>query len=93
MTQRKNIFLIFKEAINNAAKYANATRVEVELNYQNKQFRLFIKDNGIGFDSQTVKRGNGLKNMEKRAAEINGELITDSTLGKGTCLTLTCKLT
>lgn len=93
MTQRKNIFLIFKEAINNAAKYAGATRVEVVLKYQNKQFRMYIKDNGVGFDSQTVKRGNGLKNMEKRAAEINGELLTDTAVGQGTCLTLTCKLT
>jgi two-component system, NarL family, sensor histidine kinase UhpB len=78
MYQRKNIYLIFKESLNNCAKYSKATRVEVSLDFNNENITLKISDNGIGFDEKAVKRGNGLNNIKKRAAEIGGQLVIES---------------
>src|SRR4051794_12412226 len=50
MEQRRDIFLIFKEAINNIAKYANATEADIKVTYKAPQLLLIIKDNGKGFD-------------------------------------------
>lgn len=82
--QRKNLFLIFKEAINNVAKYSGATRVEILLNQQSNSLLLKIKDNGRGFDEQKVKAGNGLRNQRERATEINAKLTVKSTEDQST---------
>jgi two-component system, NarL family, sensor histidine kinase UhpB len=82
--QRKNLFLIFKETINNAAKYSQASEVEINLQQQDHTLIMFIKDNGQGFDEQKVKAGNGLRNLHERAKEINATLILKSAVGKGT---------
>ena len=47
-----------------------------------------LNDNGKGFDMNTIKRGNGLNNLEKRAIEINGQIDIKSVLGKGTNINL-----
>jgi two-component system, NarL family, sensor histidine kinase UhpB len=82
--QRKNLFLIFKETINNAAKYSQANTVEINLHQQDHTLIMFIKDNGQGFDEQTTKTGNGLRNMRERAKEINGTISLKSGVGEGT---------
>jgi two-component system, NarL family, sensor histidine kinase UhpB len=82
--QRKNLFLIFKETINNATKYSNASRIEINLQQQDHYLVLLIKDNGQGFDEQTTKTGNGLRNMRERAKEINGTISLKSGVGEGT---------
>lgn len=87
--QRKNIFLIFKEAINNAAKYSGANRVEIGLQQRGSVLEMAVSDNGQGFDEHTVKAGNGLRNMRERAKEINGTLALRSVVGKGTEIVLT----
>jgi two-component system, NarL family, sensor histidine kinase UhpB len=87
--QRKNLFLIFKESINNTAKYSEASRVEVSLYQSNHKLKMSIKDNGRGFDEQTIKAGNGLRNLRERAKEINATLHVQSAIGKGTEVELT----
>lgn len=87
--QRKNIFLIFKEAINNAAKYSGANRVEIGLQQRGSVLEMAVSDNGQGFDEDTAKAGNGLRNMRERAKEINGTLELRSVVGKGTEIVLT----
>jgi signal transduction histidine kinase len=82
--QRKNLFLIFKETVNNAAKYSQASKIEINLLRQNHSLVMSIKDNGQGFDEQTIKAGNGLRNLRERAKEINGTLELRSAIGKGT---------
>jgi two-component system, NarL family, sensor histidine kinase UhpB len=82
--QRKNLFLIFKETINNATKYSSASRIEINLQQQDHTLVLRIKDNGQGFDEQKVKTGNGLRNLRERAKEINATLILKSAVGNGT---------
>ena len=86
--QRKDFYLIFKEAINNTAKYSGATQVWVKLSKSAQKITLEIKDNGKGFDFATVKNGNGLKNMVSRAERMNGKLHIDSAVEKGTVVRL-----
>jgi signal transduction histidine kinase len=92
METRRGIFLIFKEAINNILKYAQATEVSISMQVQKKWFVITIADNGIGFDPNkqvAAHRGNGLKNMHKRAEGMNGgKLNIETALGKGTTLLL-----
>lgn len=88
MEQRKNFYLIFKEAINNAVKYSGTEKADVIVTTQNKQVTLQVKDYGKGFDPETTGRGNGLDNMKNRAAELNGKLDISSEIGKGTTVQL-----
>jgi two-component system sensor histidine kinase UhpB len=86
--QRKNIFLIFKETLNNAAKYSKGSRVEIGIYSQTEWLTLTMEDDGQGFDPKKVTEGNGLRNLRKRAEEISGTLTLISTLDKGTKLRL-----
>lgn len=83
MEARRDFFLIFKEALNNAAKYSKATEVTVNVTLQNKALCFTIKDNGTGFDVPRAD-GNGLGNMQKRADGMNGKLRIKSAKGEGT---------
>lgn len=80
MTQRKNIFLIYKEAIHNIVKYAAASEVSILLSKHHSKVQLLIRDNGKGFDGNVdiAYNGNGIRNMNERAKEINGQLTVDS---------------
>jgi len=86
---RKNVLLFFKEAINNIAKYSNATNVAVTLTEFDNQLVLTIVDNGIGFNMETVQEGNGFTSLRARSKAINGKLEFHSTPNKGTSLKLT----
>ena len=88
MQTRRNVYLIFKEAMNNAAKYAECSTVHVGINYEMDKVKMVIKDNGKGFDSSATRPGNGLKNMQQRAAQMKGQLTIQSTKGNGTVVTL-----
>ncbi len=92
METRRGIFLIFKEAVNNIIKYAQCTEVSISMEVQKKCFIVTIADNGIGFDPArqvAAHRGNGLKNMHKRAEGMHGGALDIKTAaGKGTTLVL-----
>ena len=85
---RTDLFMIFKEAINNLAKYSNATKACIELHKTNNHFILEIKDNGIGFNAKHVSAGNGLRNMHARAKNLNGTLTILSENNQGTKIIL-----
>jgi signal transduction histidine kinase len=68
---RENLYLIYKEAINNIAKHSNADMVEVKLINRKNSFLMMIKDNGKGLTKDSNK-GNGLKNIKMRAGKISG---------------------
>ncbi|MCI2229724.1 sensor histidine kinase [Polaribacter sp. MSW13] len=87
-----NIFRVIQEAINNAIKYANASKVEIYISKENNELQILITDNGDGFDLKNVDLGNGLSNMEKRMSEIDGEINIVSKLKKGTKITLSTTL-
>ncbi len=84
MEARRDFFLIFKEAVNNAAKYSRANKVDIHISTHYKSLVLSVKDDGIGFDAAVADAGNGLGNMQKRAEAMRGILKFESTAGKGT---------
>lgn len=85
---RKNILLIIKEAMNNIAKYSEATHASLELVRSNNSLRILISDNGKGFDTTAKNSGNGMKNMKSRATALNGNFHISSIPGKGTSVSL-----
>ncbi len=93
MEQRQNIFLLFKEGINNALKYAICTEITIGLSRQKNLFTLLLKDNGKGFMIEEVEDGNGLLNMQKRAKEIGGNFTITSTRDVGTTIVFSCNIT
>jgi len=89
MEQRREFYLIFKEALNNIVKYADARNVWVSIGLYNSTINLKIRDDGKGFDkANTRKDGNGLQNMEQRATFLKGKIFIESVPGKGTSVTL-----
>lgn len=88
MNRRRDFYLLFKEAVNNLAKYSKATHASINLTIGQHQIGLTIEDNGIGFDANNAKMGNGLQNMEQRAKLLNGDFSLNSTPGIGTKLQL-----
>lgn len=98
MEKRKNFYLVFKEAINNAIKYAGAKNLWVTLKQHGRFAVMKIEDDGKGFDlaqtsegyksSDVFGGGNGLKNMQFRAKEMKGSLTIHSKAGQGTTVEL-----
>ncbi len=71
--RRRNIFLAVKEALNNVLKHSKATLVQIDVEVTNK-LRITIMDNGLGIDLDRIRRfGNGLRNMQNRLENINGQ--------------------
>lgn len=100
MDQRKNFYLIFKEAVNNAIKYSGAQKINSALSSNNKVLLLTVTDDGIGFNTAAEMNtntatlsGNGLANMQKRAEELEGSLTIQSAVNNGTLVSLTFPLT
>ncbi len=90
--ERKNIYLIAKEAINNIVKYSKASSVEISSDLNDGVLKLVIKDDGIGYESAKIKRGNGIRNMHSRAEEIHGNLQIETAMGQGVTLVLKVKI-
>lgn len=89
---RRNVFLLFKEALQNVLCHSQATKVCIVI-HQNKQlFHLEIKDNGIGFETTSSFPGNGLKNFKRRAKEMGAQLTITSKPGEGTTVLLIKKI-
>ena len=85
---RRDLFLIFKEAVNNAARHSHCTRVEIELSVDGAFLLLRVEDNGTGFDADYDKGGQGLISMRRRAKKMGGTLDIDSRAGQGTIVRL-----
>ena len=93
MEQRRDFFLIFKEAVNNAAKYAESNAVTIHLKKEKKGIILTVSDTGVGFDVTKKHETNGLKNMQARAKSLKAVLIITSAPGKGTSVQLSIPTT
>lgn len=86
---KENLYLIFKEAVNNVAKYSNGDEVLVSMNSRNGEFEFKVHDNGTT-GKGTKKTGQGLRNMEMRAQRIGG--IVDFEVTNGFTVTIKGKL-
>ena len=87
-TQRRNLFLIYKEALYNAVKYAACRTVRVDLSLAGRDLVLEVRDDGLGFDPANVDshNGNGLANMRIRSSAIGGSTTVHSAPGQGTTI-------
>ena len=83
-----NIYRIIQEALNNAEKYSEASMVIVRIEHSDADLRLTVTDNGKGFKPDQVNEGYGLKNMQKRAQEMNSNFTVTSELNKGTIISV-----
>ncbi|MCX6875006.1 MAG: triple tyrosine motif-containing protein [Verrucomicrobia bacterium] len=86
---RHNLFLAFKEALNNLVRHAGARQVRICLTVQPGGFSLSVEDDGVGFsvDPSAAPRadaGNGLANMRARLTAVGGHCTVDSVPGRGT---------
>jgi signal transduction histidine kinase len=88
MEQRRNAYLIIKEALNNIAKHSEATQAEMSIEKIKEGIKISLKDNGKGFERTAQTDGNGLKNFEKRAKEGFMDFEMNTEIGKGTQITL-----
>jgi signal transduction histidine kinase len=85
---RREVFMIFKEALNNAARHSKCTKVEVELLAKDGYLQFNLKDNGSGFDVPSASQGNGLSSIRKRAQNLDADLSITSEIGEGTVIAL-----
>ena len=92
LEERRNFYLIFKEALNNLVKYSQANRASVLVSKNANHIELLIRDDGIGFDDTKKFNGNGLINIKKRAKEINAGLHIESAEGAGTSIQIILKI-
>ncbi len=93
MEARRDFFLLFKEAVNNLAKYSRCKNASIDITIQKERLVMKIVDDGIGFDVQSADGGNGLFNMKKRAQSLGGTLTIESAPGKGTKVLLDVPVT
>ncbi|HMH21088.1 MAG TPA: tetratricopeptide repeat protein [Puia sp.] len=86
--KRKDFYLLFKEAINNAAKYSECRNLDIHLSQDDQFLRLKVTDDGTGFDQELAKNGNGLDNMRQRAHSMQASIHVETAIGKGTGIRL-----
>jgi signal transduction histidine kinase len=88
MQARKNIYLLVKEAINNAVKYSDAKNIFFSMKTAMDTVNVQVKDDGKGFVTNGAPAGDGISNMEARAKELNAVFKIDSQPGTGTLVQL-----
>ncbi len=88
MEQRRDLYMIFKEAVNNLAKYSQAQNASIVLETRQQQISMTVTDDGKGFDMTGNNLGNGLHNMKQRAEKWQGSLLIQSAVGRGTKVAL-----
>lgn len=81
-----NLYRILQEQLRNISKYANAKKITIDSIFEKNEFKLYIIDDGIGFDFLHVKKGIGLANIRRRAELFSGRMDVVSSIGNG------CKL-
>jgi len=88
----RNVTMILKELFNNVLRHSGARNVNASafLNDDNS-VSVVVEDDGKGFDIETIKSGNGMRNINNRAKKISGVIETRSSLNEGTSVTLTIK--
>ena len=82
MEARSQLFSIAHNALTNAFRHAEASRVLVELDFGKDNLRLSVSDDGIGLPDDYAERGHGFANMEAGAGRLGGRLIVER---RGSC--------
>ena len=92
MAQRHDLYLIFKEAVNNLVKYSQAKNAVIRVAADEHTISMLVKDDGKGFDQNNTRVGNGLQNMEQRAKLSGSQLSVQSKPGEGTVIEMRMKI-
>lgn len=91
---RHNVFLAFKESVNNVVKHARATEAKIRLRLDANRFVIEVEDNGRGPAEAATKTGrNGLRNMRKRMEDVGGTFEMQPGAERGTIVRLTAPIT
>jgi signal transduction histidine kinase/ligand-binding sensor domain-containing protein len=90
---RRDVFLIFKEAVTNVARHARSSRVEIALSIEDGALSLTVKDDGVGFDPGAEADGEGLLSMRRRAERLGGTLTLESDPRTGSTISARIPLT
>lgn len=85
---RRDLLLIFKEAVNNAARHAGCSRARIDFRADEAGLSLTVSDDGAGFDPAGVGEGHGLTSMRQRARKLKGALEIETAAGGGTTVRL-----
>ncbi|MGH7576424.1 MAG: two-component regulator propeller domain-containing protein [Longimicrobiales bacterium] len=85
---RRDLFLIFKEAVNNSARHSGCSTAHVRLDVDGPSLALEVQDDGCGFDPRAMSDGNGLLSMRRRAERLGAILDVTSRPGEGTAVRL-----
>jgi signal transduction histidine kinase len=80
------VYRVVQELLNNAAKYSKATQITVQAFYEPSQISINVEDDGLGFDLNVVKEGNGLGNIRSRVDYLDGQVIWQSAPNQGTAV-------
>jgi signal transduction histidine kinase len=86
---RREVFLVFKESLNNAVRHSLCTEVTIELRLEGSRLALTVADDGQGFDAAQGREGQGLRSMRRRAESLGGTIELVSREGGGTKVILT----
>jgi signal transduction histidine kinase len=89
---RRDLFLIFKEAVNNTVRHSGCSNAEITLEIVDDSLILTVRDDGRGFDATVAGEGNGLVSMRRRAESMGGKLDISSIAGRGTCVTIRARI-
>jgi ligand-binding sensor domain-containing protein/signal transduction histidine kinase len=90
---KRNLYLIYKEALNNIIKHSSAKNVIIRLDKKDQKLILLIHDDGKGFDPLAANEGNGLRNIRSRSQQMSANLKMISSPGKGTEIKLEINIT
>jgi signal transduction histidine kinase len=89
------LYRICQEALNNILKHANASTAELTIDFMSETLEIIVRDNGRGFDMETVtssnekKHGSGLDNIKRRCSIIGASFSIETKYGAGTTIRIT----
>lgn len=89
--EKRNLYMILKESINNSIKYANCRNIRIEILQDGKRLHISVSDDGAGFNQETVTPGNGTNNIKSRARDAGYEALIRTAPGMGTTVELTAQ--
>lgn len=84
-----HLFRMVQELLNNALKYAQARHITVQMSSDDTELNISVEDDGVGFDPPTAPKGQGLRNVQVRAACLQGQVHWETAPGKGTQVMIT----
>ena len=78
------LFRMLQESINNIIKHTKAQNLTISAYYGSTHLEILVEDDGIGFNINEIKKGQGLNNLQNRSKFINAQINIESTINKGT---------